>query len=46
MDDKRMLPDNRIRAIVVSATEERRIVTGLIVSSEFANEIVPKLYLE
>lgn len=41
-----MLPDNRIRSVVVSATEERRIVTGLIVSTEFCNEIVPKLYLE
>ena len=46
MNDPRMLPDNRIRSVVVSATEERRTVTGLIVSTEFCNEIVPKLYLE
>ena len=41
-----MLPDSRIRAIVVSSTEERRAVTGLIVSTEFCNEVVPKLFLE
>lgn len=41
-----MLPDNRIRAVVVSSTEERRAVTGLIVSTDFCNEVIPKLYLE
>ena len=46
MGDTLMLPDNRIRAIVVQATEERRIVTGLIVSTDFSKVIVPKLYLE
>ena len=38
-----MLPDNRIRSIVVQATEERRLVTGLIVSNDFAKAILPKL---
>ena len=46
MSETLMLPDNRIRSIVVQATEERRLVTGLIVSNDFAKAILPKLYLE
>lgn len=38
--------DDRIHAVVVSSTEERRVVTGLIISTDFCIEVAPKIYLE
>lgn len=38
--------EDKYKSIQVSATEERRIVTGLIVSDVFCTDIVPKIYLD